>query len=143
MYNLKNSKINVYVINFLLAFCIPTIIMTIIYSLIKIHPFGDRSLLMYWDIREQYSNYFVYFKNIFFSNNNFIYSFSKILGGSLIGLTGYYLASPLNILFVILNKMKIVDVILILTLLKIGLCGLAFNIFINYKQNFSFKYLIS
>lgn len=116
--------------------------MTIVYSLIKIHPFGDRSLLMYWDIREQYSNYFVYFKNIFFSNNNFIYSFSKILGGSLIGLTGYYLASPLNILFVILNKMKIVDVILILTLLKIGLCGLTFNIFINYKQNFSFKHLI-
>lgn len=125
-----------------LAFFVPVIIMLTVYSFLNIYPFGDRSLIMYWDIREQYSNYFEYLKNIFFSNNNFIYSFSKVLGGNFIGLTGYYLSSPLNILFVILNKLKTVEVILILTLLKLGLCGLTFNVFINYKNKITAKSLI-
>lgn len=125
-----------------LAFFIPVIIMLTVYFFINIYPFGDRSLIMYWDIREQYSNYFEYLKNIFFSNNNFIYSFSKVLGGNFIGLTGYYLSSPLNILFVILNKLRTVEVILILTLLKLGLCGLTFNVFINYKNKITAKSLI-
>lgn len=117
------------------SFLIPVAIMLIVYKYINLWPFGDKSIIPFWDMREQYSSYFEYLKTILTGSNDFVYTFSKVLGGDIIGLMGYYLSSPFNILFVILNDVKIDIVILIITLLKLGICGLTFYIFANSKSN--------
>lgn len=116
--------------------------MTLVYKDLGIFPFKDKCLLPYWDIREQYSNYFEYLRTIFNGDNDFMYSFSKTLGGDIIGLAAYYFCSPLNIVFGIFKNAEIVDIILFLTLLRIGLCGLTFFIYLNHKKKFDVKSLI-
>ena len=126
----------------LASFLIPVIVMTLVYKNIGIFPFGDKCLLPYWDIREQYSNYFAYLQTIFSGENNFLYSFSKTLGGDMIGLTAYYLASPLNILFAVLKNIDIVDIILILTLIRVGLNGVTCFIYLKSNNKSPFRCLI-
>lgn len=128
---IKAKKMGYYVVSFL----IPVAIMLVVYRYINLWPFGDRSIIPYWDMREQYSSYFEYLKTILTGQNDFVYTFSKVLGGDIIGLMGYYLSSPFNILFIILNDVKIDIVILIITLLKLGFCGLNFYIFANSKSS--------
>jgi len=117
---IKDNKLYFY----FLAFIIPVIIMTIIYAFRGIYPFGDNSLLTV-DMAGQYVAFFNALKNIFSGTANIFYSFSKTLGGNMFGLVAYYLLSPLNLLIAAFPKESILEVIFLITVLKIGLCGLS------------------
>lgn len=141
LHKIMNSK-NTKKLLFILSFLLPIIIMFIVYALLNQWPLGEKSLIVDWDIKEQYSNYFAYLKTVLKGENNFIYSFSKVLGGDFIGLAGYYLLSPFNILFLILDNLKLEIVIFIITLLKLGASGLTFNLFISKKFKVSYYNLL-
>lgn len=87
--------------------------------MIGIYPFGDQSFLAY-DMRVQYVSFFSFFQDNIHDITNFLYSFQKT-NGTMIGLVGYYLMSPINLLFLLGN---VVDMIPWVVLVKIGLCGL-------------------
>ncbi|BED92694.1 MAG: YfhO family protein [Candidatus Paraimprobicoccus trichonymphae] len=132
----KNRKI-IYIISFFMPF----FIMLISCILSKVFPFGNKTLLII-DANGQYIDYLAYFKTIFTDNNNFFYTFSKNLGGDMVGLSAYYLLSPLNFIVLFFSNEYLPVSFFIIILLKIGLCGLTFNYFLNKVHNLNLKSLI-
>lgn len=68
---------------------------------------------------------------------SFFYSFSKAIGGEMIGEWAYYLLSPFNLLFIFFPGKSIAAGVLVVTLLKYGFCGLSFAYLLskeNYKK---------
>ena len=118
-------------IYYLMAFVIPVVIMLLIYGLLNQFPFGKMSLIVEWDMKEQYFNYFEYYKT-FLNSNNMMYSFSKVLGGDLIGLTAYYLSSPFNLLLLVFKDVSTDKILLLISLLKIGFSGLSLSVLMKY-----------
>ena len=84
-------------ITYLLAFFIPVIIMTAVYAMLGIWPFGGNTV-MTGDTTFQYVDYLSYYKTILFGSNDFSYSLSKCMGGEMSGFAAYYLYSPLNLI---------------------------------------------
>ncbi len=80
---------------YLLSFFIPVILLTIVFFIHGIFPFGDKTV-MTGDMQFQFVDYLAYLKTIVTGNNDFSYSFSKNLGGSMAGFSAYYYFSPLN-----------------------------------------------
>lgn len=115
----KYKKVMIY----LGAFLFPVFLMILYAAIIGIHPFGDTTMLTY-DSNNQYVDYLAYFKTIFKGNNNFIYTFSKNLGGDMVGFSAYYLLSPLNLILLFFPNAMLPDAMLLIVIIKIGLCGL-------------------
>jgi uncharacterized membrane protein YfhO len=113
-----------------LSFLIPAGIMLAVYVYMGVYPFGSKTLLTI-DMTNEYVDYFSAFRDMFTGGGSVFYSFSKLLGGSMVGLFAYYLASPLNVIFFFFDKADFDVAIMLLTLIKIGLCGLAFQIYLR------------
>ena len=78
--------------------------MLIVISVISgMYPFGERTILIS-DMNKQFNDYYAYFKTIVTGENNLIYTFSKTLGGDMVGFSAYYLQNPF--LFLLLHKPK-------------------------------------
>lgn len=121
-----NKKNNVYFISFFLS----TFIIILIYALNHIYPFGDKTILT-MDMSGQYVNYLMYFKHIITGHGNIFYNFTMNLGSNAYGLFAYYISSPLNFLLPFFNQQNITEGILMLNIIKIGLCALTMSILIN------------
>lgn len=84
---------------YILSFVIPFVMYMIIGIIIKLYPLSDNTILSS-DLNSQFITFFNFFKNQFSTNNDFIYTFSKNLGGDMVGFSAYYLHNPfLFILF--------------------------------------------
>ncbi len=126
--------------SYLLAFFLPILIMLIYFIAIRAYPFG-KSSIMTVDLGQQYIDFFGYFHDTILKHpSSFFYSFSKDLGGDTIGLWGYYLLSPLNLLFLFFSKPNLDVAVIIITLIKYGLMSLTFYYFnkktTTLKNNF-------
>lgn len=119
---------------YLLSFFIPFIIMSCYFAYRNMFPFGNSSILTV-DLGQQYVDLFAYFRRTILSLNlhSLLYSFSNGYGGEMIGIWGYYLLSPLNIILLIIPAKFINFSILLITLFKYGLSGLTFSIFLKHK----------
>lgn len=126
--------------NYILAFLLSCTLMTIIYAMVGIYPFGNNSLLTI-DLGSQYIAFFNTLKDILSGTSSLFYSFSKTLGGNLYGLITYYLISPLNLILVFFDKVSIPEAILLINILKIGLCGL--TSYIYFDKTFKGKNTVS
>lgn len=110
-----------------LSFLVPILIVLIYFSYRGMAPFG-KSTLLTADLGQQYIDFFAYFHNTVLHNPSAIfYSFSKALGGDMLGTWSYYLLSPLNILLLFFPISKLPSAVLIITALKYGLSGLSFG----------------
>lgn len=118
---------------YIYSFFIPFIIMLLGYSVIGVYPFGNKSVLMS-DMSGQYIDYHSALYDILKSKqfSELLYSWKIGMGGSFLGIISYYLASPLTLLMLLFDKSNIPEAILLINLIKIGLSGLTFSIFINY-----------
>ena len=114
----------------LLSFFLPVIILEIAYLAHGIFPSGKRSLLII-DLYHQYAPFISDLQDKFRSFSSLLYSWSGGLGTSYLPLFAYYLASPLNLITVLFPKEYLSEAILVLTLLKIGLSGLCFSIYLK------------
>ena len=89
--------------------------------------FWDQSLMAV-DFGQQYISFFGLLKNAFLTGDlsSLSYSFTKSLGGDMIGVLGYYLMSPFNIIY-ILTPLKHFGFAVFLTIwLRYGAIGMAF-----------------
>ena len=115
---------------YILAFIIPVILYCIILAVRGIYPFGSLANIAA-DENLQYEQFFTYYFNVLHGTAEVGYSLSKSIGGSLIGLWGYYLASPINLVLFFFKEMNVLLFVFLVTGIKIGLCGLTFAIFIK------------
>ena len=108
------------------SFLIPVILMGAYFAYRQMAPFGPSSLLTV-DLGQQYVDFFAYFRNIILHHPSALfYSFSKGLGGEMLGTNAYYLFSPLNLILLFFPGKWLTSGIMVLTLVRYGLAGLTF-----------------
>lgn len=112
------------------AFAIPAAAMLLIYFFVGITPFGEKSILSI-DLRNQYIHYLSYLKEIIKGKHDIFYTFSKTIGGDMAGFSAYYLMSPLNLLLMLFPRDALQYGVELITLVKLGLCGLSFYLFLK------------
>ena len=95
----KNTSIT------LLAFIIPALIMLLIFVVGDFAPFGKVSILVA-DMKFQFVDYIGYLKTVVFGDNDLLYSFSKTMGGDMMGFSSYYLFNPFFLLLLLFRKRK-------------------------------------
>ena len=124
---------------------LPMAIMLVVWAFMGTFPFGDKSLMAV-DFGQQYISFFGLLKNAVLSGDvsSLSYSFTKSLGGDMIGVLGYYLMSPFNIIY-ILTPLKYFGFAVFLTIwLRYGVIGMAFAFLLikRYKGLESRKWLV-
>lgn len=124
---------------------LPMTIMLVVWAVIGMYPFGSKSLMAV-DFGQQYISFFGLLKNAILTGDlsSLSYSFTKSLGGDMIGVLGYYLMSPFNIIY-ILAPLKYFGAAVFLTIwLRYGAIGLSFAFLLirRYKGLESRKWLV-
>ncbi|WP_412988221.1 YfhO family protein [Pediococcus siamensis] len=115
----------------LVSFFVPLILMTSYFIYRKMAPFGSSSLLTV-DLGQQYVDLFAYFRHtILHDPSAFFYSFSKAIGGDMMGTWAYYLMSPFNFILLFFPGKTITTGIFIITVLKYAFAGLTFAILLQ------------
>lgn len=115
------------------AFGLPILLVLIIMIGAGVYPFGDNSLLI-WDMDWQYSSFFAHLHDILHGDASPWYSFSRAIGGDMIGVSAYYLISPFNLLFYFFDAENIHIGITLVLLLKIGCVGWAMFHYLYHKR---------
>ena len=113
-----------------LAFAIPCVGMLVVMLISQYEPFGQYSML-YSDMYHQYYPFFVAFRETLRSGESLLHSWNVGLGMDYLGLISYYLASPLNLLSVIVPESWLLEFFSLLVPVKLGLAGLFFAIFLK------------
>lgn len=116
---MKRRPLPLYVLSFLLPACL----LLACYACLGMAPFGDGSILA-MDMSTQYVDFFCALKQ-----GDLFFSWSKGLGSAYIGVFSYYVSSPLSLLTLLVPNDLMPMGLLFLTVLKVGLAGLAFSVF--------------
>lgn len=116
-----------------LAFILPVIILIITYITMGMSPFGEKSVLTL-DMDGQYVYFFEQLRDIYTGQASLFYTFERSLGGEFLGFFTYYLASPLSYLVVLFPASAITEAIMTMFLLKSGLAGLTFAIYLSHTR---------
>ncbi len=95
----EHKRASVYLASALL----PMLIMLVVWAKMEMYPFGSKSLMAV-DFSHQYISFYGFLKNAVLTGDwtAFSYSFTKSLGGEMIGILSYYLMSPFNIIYILL-----------------------------------------
>ena len=113
-----------------LAFAIPCMGMLFVMLISKYEPFGKYSML-YSDMYHQYYPFFVAFRRALRSGSGLLYTWSIGMGMDYLGLISYYLASPLNLLSVLVPEGWLLEFFSLLVPVKLGFAGMFFAIFLK------------
>ena len=113
-----------------LAFAIPCVGMLFVMLISKYEPFGKYSML-YSDMYHQYYPFFVAFRRAIRSGSGLLYTWSVGMGMDYLGLISYYLASPLNLLSVLVPEVWLLEFFSLLVPVKLGFAGMFFAIFLK------------
>ncbi len=105
-----------------LAFALPTGLMLIVMFLTSVAPFGQYTML-YSDMFHQYYPFFVEFRESLRSGESLLWNWSVGLGMDYLGLISYYLASPLNLLSVLVPDGWVLSYFSLLMPIKLGLAS--------------------
>lgn len=122
-----------------LAFILPVCGLLIVRLICSIFFNGTYSLL-YSDCYHQYYPFFLEFRRALRSGESLLYNWSVGMGMDYLGLVAYYLASPLNLVTVLLPEGMMVAYFSALMPIKLGFASLFFSIFLKktfHKNDFS------
>ena len=122
-----------------IAFLIPVISIMMIQLCGGYAPFGDRSML-YSDMYHQYYPFFVSFRRALLSGESILYNWEIGMGLEQLGLMSYYLASPLNLLSVLVPEGWLLGYFSLLVPIKLGFASLFFALMLKRlfgKDDFS------
>ncbi len=113
-----------------IAFAIPVVGMLIVMAVRGFSPFGKYTML-YSDMYYQYYPFFVGFRKALREGSGLIYTWSVGTGIDYLGLIAYYLASPLNLLSVLVPEKLLLGYYSLLMPVKLGLASMFFAIFLK------------
>ena len=108
---------------YLLAFAVPFTIMCVAFAYVKIYPFGGQQVLTI-DAWHQYYPFLLELKRKILGGESLLYCWRMGLGSGFSALMAYYLASPINLLFILFPQAFLKEVFALQILIKIGLAGL-------------------
>lgn len=117
---------------YILAFTIPFIVVLLAFICQGLWPFGDRGIA----IIDSYHQYVPFFSELQYKWRHFdslFYSWNGGLGMNFWAVIAYYLASPLNLLLLVFPKSMIMECFTCIYLIKIGLAGLSFSVFLKKR----------
>ena len=119
-----------------IAFGIPVVLMLCLMIVAGAEPFGKNSML-YSDMYHQYYPFFKAFRRALLSGDSLLYSWSVGLGMDYLGLISYYLASPLNLLSILVPEAFLLEFYSLLMPVKLGLASLFFAVFLQrtFRKN--------
>lgn len=123
----------------LLAFVLPVVCMFVMMVVRGFEPFGPVTML-YSDMYHQYYPFFVNFRKALLSGDSLLYNWSLGMGIDYLGLISYYLASPLNLLSVLVPERFLLEYFSLMMPIKLGLASMFFAIFLKNifnKNDFS------
>lgn len=118
-HNTKNKLL------YLASFLIPAVLLLVGLAWVEAVPFGSNSLILR-DAAGQYMDFVSYFRTLLTGENDIFYSFSKNMGGEMVSLLSYYLASPFNLLLAFATDEGLPGIFTLIMVLKLALCGLTF-----------------
>ena len=113
-----------------LAFAIPFVGMLFVMLISQYEPFGKYSML-YSDMYHQYYPFFVEFRRCLRAGESLLHTWSVGLGMDYLGLIAYYVASPLNLLSVLVPEGWLLEFFSLLVPVKLGLASLFFALFLK------------
>ena len=113
------------------AFFIPVVLFYLVYLFSQgLYPFGDGTVLVL-DLNGQYVSFYEGLHDILRGEADLLYSFSRNLGGEFLGIYDYYVASPFAMLLALFPERFMLEALLILFLIKAGMCGLTMGIYLH------------
>ncbi len=116
----------------IVSFLVPIAIMTILYAIRGVFPFGERSY-MRMDFYHQYAPFMKEFARKLKEGESLFYAFDNGLGVNYWAQYAYYLASPINWLYFFVPLSMVVEVMNFTMVVRSGLAGLAFFLFLQKK----------
>lgn len=129
----KQSRTKFYLI---LSFLIPMVLMGIGFLLQKVHPFGDRQILVV-DCWHQYYPFFQQLHEKLRHGGSLLFTWDSGLGSNFLPILSYYAASPLNLLAALVPDSLLREAFTVNLLLKIGCAGGFFALFLKgtFRRN--------
>lgn len=134
--NLKENRIGNWFYHkktYFFAFLIPAVLMFAVYAAFGCYPFGDNSVLVL-DLNGQYVYYYEAMRDAFWGRASFFYSWGRNLGGEMIGIFSYYLASPFSLIVMLFPRTMLLESLLIMQLFKLGAAGLTFAFYLRKSK---------
>lgn len=116
-----------------LCFGIPFLAMFVIYIFDLIYPFSWNSVLVL-DLNGQYVGFYEALRSFVYGDGSMLYSFARSLGGEMMGIYAYYLASPLSYIVALFPEGNMTEALLFIFILKAGLCGLTFGLYMRHTK---------
>lgn len=113
------------------AFVLPALLFVAVLWSGGFYPFGEKSMLI-MDMRDQNIAFFTSLRDALFGDNSLFFSWSRSMGGNYWGLFTFYISSPLSFITLFFPVEDMPVAVEILTVLKVGLCGLSFFIYSRY-----------
>ena len=114
----------------LLSFLAPFGSLVVLMIIAGYTPFGNKSML-YSDMWHQYYPFFKAFRETLREGKSLLYTWNVGMGLDYLGLIAYYLASPLNLLSVLIPEGWTLGYFGLLVPLKLGFAGLFFAYFLK------------
>ncbi len=114
----------------ILAFLVPVVIWGISIAISRIFPFGGNTIFTS-DMAYQYAGYFEFIQKVLTEGVNPTFSFFKGMGEETLGMLSYYMMSPFNLILALFPKANVTEGVLVINLLKIGLSGVTFSLFLK------------
>jgi len=108
-----------------ISFLIVSGIALLAFFKVGLEPFGTKTVTID-DAKIQYIDFFTYYVDVLHGARSLSYNFSNLLGGNSIGLFGYYLASPFNLLLYFFGKEGVYRFFDTAVILKLGTAGAVF-----------------
>ena len=128
---MKLTQPNKRKLNYLaLAFLFPFAGMLVLMLIAGCEPFGNKTFL-YSDAWHQYYPFFLNYREALLSGDSLLYNWDLGMGMDYLGLISYYLASPLNLLSVLVPEGWLLEYFNLLHPIRLGLAGLFFAVFLK------------
>ncbi len=109
-------------------------IATLAFVFASMFPWGDNNIMMV-DMWGQYTPMLADLKALLMGDGSWFYTNQIGLGTNFLPLFGYYLASPFNLLLVFFPTAYLPQAFMLITIIKIALCGAAFTACAQYLFN--------
>ena len=119
-----------------LSFAVPFFILLLSYFIFGVYPFGERSVLSL-DLNGQYVYYYDYMYDVFAGEESIFYSWSRNLSGEFMGIVGYYLGSPFNLLVWMFPRGMITEGLLTMMVTKVGAIGLCTAVYLRRGRGYN------
>ena len=126
----------------MISFGIPFLILLIAYMCMGVYPISNGSVLSL-DLNGQYVYYYDYMYDVLAGKESIAYSWSRNLSGEFMGIVGYYLASPFNLLVWMFPREHITEGLLTMMITKVGAIGACCAVYLSRGKKYdSFTVII-